>query len=169
MIRKNSITGVIVIFLTIILQTTILGKFTFRGIKPDYVLIMVILISNYRGSIKGQLLGFTSGLIEDFLSLSPLGFNSLVNTVIGYLAGITSEKIFLDPILVPVVFIFIGTLLKTFLSFLIFLIFLKEKADFIYTSSLLIEIGMNIILTPFIYMFLKVIRVLPISTDSRIS
>jgi len=167
--RKNSITGVILIFLTIILQTTILAKFTFKGIKPDYVLIMIILLSNYTGSIKGQLLGFTSGLVEDFLSLSPLGFNSLVNTVIGYLAGITSGKIFLDPILVPVVFIFIGTLLKSFLSFLIFSFFLKEKADFIYTGSLLIEIGMNIILTPFIYLFLKVIRVLPSSTNSRIS
>jgi len=167
--RKNSITGVILIFLTILLQTTILAKFTFKGIKPDYVLIIIILLSNYRGSIKGQLLGFTSGLVEDFLSLSPMGFNSLINSVIGYLAGITSGKIFLDPILVPVVFVFIGTLLKSFLSFIIFSFFLLEKADSVYTGSFLIEIGMNIILTPFIYLLLKLFRVLPTSTNSRIS
>lgn len=169
MIKKNSSIGVILLFTTIILQSTILTNISIYGIKPDYVLIMIILLSNYSGKIKGQLLGFSSGLVEDFLSLSPLGFNALINTIIGYFAGATSGKIFLDPIVVPVIFVFIGTLLKSLLSFIVLSIFIAEKADSIFTNALLVELALNIIITPFLYLLLKLIRVFPSSNNSRIS
>jgi rod shape-determining protein MreD len=169
LVKKNNIFGILIIFSTIILQSTILNNFTLKGVKPDYVLIMIILFANFSGSIKGQLIGFSSGLIEDFLSLSPLGFNSLMNAVIGYLGGTTSGKIFLDPIVVPIVFVFIGTLLKSFLSFILLSLFLTEKSASIYTSAFLIELGLNLVITPFIYLFFKLLRILPTSNDSRIS
>ncbi len=169
MIKKNNSIGIIVLFITIILQSTILTNISVYGIKPDFVLIMIILLSNYSGKIKGQLLGFSSGLVEDFLSLSPLGFNALIKMVIGYFGGATSGKIFLDPIVVPIIFVFIGTFLKSILSFLLLSIFMKEKADSIFTSALLIEFALNIIITPFMYLFLKLIRVFPLSNSSRIS
>ena len=81
--KKNSLFGIVIIFIAIILQTTLLANITFRNVKPDFPLIMIILISNYLGSIKGQLIGFSAGLVEDFLSLSPLGFSALIKLVIG--------------------------------------------------------------------------------------
>ncbi len=167
--KKNSFVGILIIFITIILQTTVLGNVTFRDVKPDFVLIMIILISNYLGSIKGQLIGFSSGLVEDFLSLSPFGFSALIKSVIGYLSGKTEGKIFLDPIVAPIIFVFTGTMIKSILSFLLILVFSPEKTDAVFSIALLIEIGMNIILTPFLYLILKLIRVLPSSNSSRIS
>lgn len=167
--KKKNLLGIVIIFITIILETTVLGNVAFRDVKPDFVLIMIILISNYLGSIKGQLIGFTSGLIEDFLSLSPFGFSALIKAVIGYLSGKTEGKIFLDPIAAPIIFVFTGTMIKSFLSFLLILVFSPEKADTVFSIALLIEICMNIILTPFIYLILKLIRVLPSSNNSRIS
>lgn len=166
--KKNSYFGIILVFITLILQTTILANISFKGIKPDYVLIMLILLSNNMGSIKGQLLGFSTGIVEDFLSLSPLGFNSLIKTIIGYLSGTTYGKIFLDPIFVPIIFVFLGTLIKSLLSYLLLSIFIAEKAEFIFTSALLIEIALNILITPLLYLILKLIRVLPFSNNSRI-
>jgi len=166
--KNNSYIGIIVVFITLILQTTILANISFKGIKPDFVLILLVLMSNNMGSIKGQLLGFSTGIVEDFLSLSPLGFNSLIKAIIGYLAGITSGKIFFDPILVPMIFVFLGTLIKNFLMYLLLSIFIPEKAGFIFTSALLIEISLNTIITPVLYLLLKLIRALPFSNDSRI-
>lgn len=169
MVKRNRIIGISVIIITIILQSTILSKLSINGIKPDLSLIMIILFSNYEGRMKGQLLGFSSGLVQDFLSLSPLGFNALINTIIGYFSGATSGKIFLDPIVVPIVFIIIGTFLKSILSFILLSIFVTEKADTIFTGFLFIELGLNIVITPFVYLFLKLIRVFPSSNNSRLS
>lgn len=169
MSKKNSLVGIFVIFLTIILQTTVLNNIAFKGIKPDFAVIMIILISNNLGSIRGQLLGFFSGLVEDFLSLSPFGFSALIKSVLGYLGGTTEGKIFLDPIVVPIIFVFIGTIIKSFLAFLLILIFSPEKSGSVFSISLLIEISMNVIFTPFLYLILKIIRVLPTSGNSKIS
>lgn len=166
--KKNSYIGIILVFITLVLQTTILVNISFRGIKPDFVLIMIILMSNNMGSIKGQLLGFFIGIIEDFVSLSPLGFNSLIKAILGYLAGKTAGKIFFDPILVPVIFVFLGTLIKKLLTFILLLIYIPEKSGFIFTSALLIEIALNIIITPLLYLILKLLRALPFSNNSRI-
>lgn len=168
MSKKHSLLGIVIIFITLILQTTVLDKLSFNNVKPDYVLIMIILISNYLGSIKGQLIGFFSGLVEDFFSLSPFGFSALIKTVIGYFSGKTESKIFLDPIVVPIIFVFTGTIIKSFLSFILIILFSPEKAGAVFSFSLLIEIGLNIILTPFLYLILKLIRVLPASNSSRI-
>ncbi|MCK5672620.1 MAG: rod shape-determining protein MreD [Spirochaetales bacterium] len=169
MSKSNGFIGVIVLFITIILQSTILTKISINGIKPDFVLVIIILYSNYFGKIKGQLLGFSSGLVVDFLSLSPLGFNSLINTIIGYLAGATSGKIFLDSIVVPIIFVFIGTLVKALFSYVLLSLFIAEKAGSIFSSFLITEFALNIIITPFLYLFLKLIRVFPSSNNSRIS
>ncbi len=169
MIKSNGIIGIIVIFITIILQSTILSDMSVYGIKPDFVLIMIILFANYSGRMKGQLLGFSTGLVQDFLSLSPLGFNALINTIIGYLGGATSGKIFLDPIVVPMVFVFIGTILKSTIAYFLLSVFLVDKADTIFTSLLFIELGLNVVITPLIYLFLKLIRVFPSSSNARMS
>ena len=169
MIKNNGVIGVIVIFITIILQSTILSEVSVRGIKPDFVLIMIILFANYSGRMKGQILGFTMGLVQDFLSLAPLGFNALINTTIGYLSGATSGKIFLDPIVVPMVFVLIGTFLKSTLAYFLLSIFLIDKADTIFTSKLLIELSLNVVITPLLYLFFKIIKVFPSSLNARLS
>lgn len=166
--RKKSLLGVVVIFITIILQTTLLGNVAFRNVKPDLSLILIVLFSNYLGSIKGQLIGFSAGLVEDFLSLSPLGFSALNKLLIGYLSGKTEGKIFLDPIVVPSIFVFAGTLIKALLSFLLILIFLPENTNVLFSGKLFIEIVMNIILTPLLYIFLKSVKLLPSSNRLRI-
>jgi len=92
-----------------------------------------------------------------------------INTLLGYLAGATSGKIFLDSIVVPIIFVFIGTLVKSLISYVLLSLFIAEKAGSIFTSFLIIEFALNIIITPFLYLFLKLIRVFPSSNNSRIS
>jgi rod shape-determining protein MreD len=70
--NKNSFIGLLIILFVIILQSTILSDISIKGIKPDIVLILIILFSNYSGSFTGQTTGFTTGMVEDFLSLSPM-------------------------------------------------------------------------------------------------
>ena len=166
--NKKVIVLIFVVFISIILKTTIPGNFAFKGVKPDIVLIMIVIFSNFYGSFKGELIGFFSGLLEDLLSMSPLGFNAFINSTIGFLSGITVGKIFLNPLTITIFLVFFGTLFKSVLSFFLLLIFVPEKAGSVYTLKFLIEIGFNIIITPFIYFILKILKLIPINNDSRL-
>jgi rod shape-determining protein MreD len=168
MTRRHDVIGIIIIFFIIILQTTLLNNLSVLGAKPDYILIAIILFSNYKGSIHGDLLGFSTGLAEDFLSLSPLGFSALRNTVLGYLSGLTAGKIFLDSVIAPAIFVFIGTIIKSVLSIILLAFFMPEKMSAVYSMTFVVELGLNILITPFIYLFFKLLKVLPSSSNKRI-
>ena len=165
--HKRKLAGTLLIIAAVVIQTTILNDLSFKGVKFDVGLIIIILTSNYNGSITGQLTGFTAGIVEDFLSLSPLGFNAITKSFLGYLSGKTEGKIFLDPIVTPMVLVIVGSLLKYILSFILLLAFFPEKQASVFTYTFLIEIIMNALITPFIYLFLKIIRILPSQTNSR--
>ena len=51
----------------IIIQTTILVDFFVNGLKPDLLLIIVVLTSIILGKHHGVTIGFFSGLLEDLL------------------------------------------------------------------------------------------------------
>lgn len=156
----------IIIFITIFLETTILKNFRIAGAKPDIALIFLVFFANYEGSLKGQLLGFGSGFLEDLLSLSPLGFNTMIRTTIGYLYGFTKGKIFIDPILMPIILVGIASLLKIVFGVVLVAVFLDSHTlSLVVGARIWAELGFNVLLSPFLFGFLKMFRVFRIRQD----
>ena len=58
------------------------------GVKPDLQLILVVFLALRRGSMSGQIAGFVGGLLEDVVTLSPLGFHAIVKALVGFCAGL---------------------------------------------------------------------------------
>jgi rod shape-determining protein MreD len=142
-----------------ILQSTLLTRLTLYGASPDLSLVLLVFFANRTGSMKGQVAGFTGGLIEDFLSLSPLGFHALIKTIVGHLYGITRGKLFLDPVFIPLLLVSTATLLKHLLAGLTGAIFVSawEITD-LFGLKLWIEMGLNAGIAPFLFGFLKIFR-----------
>ncbi len=159
--KKYSITSPILLITIVILQTTVLKNFAFKGVKPDLVLIILVIFSNYFGKTKGELIGAGAGIAQDLLSLSPLGFNTILNAITGYLAGSTKGKFFLDPLITPVVLVFVFTLLKETMSFLLLAVFIPENTNQVFNQSFLISLVMNMLITPFVFYFLKLTKLIP--------
>jgi rod shape-determining protein MreD len=111
--------------------------------------------------MTAQLSGFTTGVIEDVLSLSPLGFHAFIRTVVGFLYGLTVGSIFVDPILMPVLLTIIATLFKALISSLL-VSFLSIPAEgfSVFTGPLWIEMGYNAVLAPFLFALLGLLKVL---------
>ena len=107
----------------ILLQSTLLVHVAIGGVKPDLALIVLIFVSLRKGSMVGQLTGFLSGILEDFMSVSPLGFHPLMRAVIGFLYGVFAGNVFVDPFLMPMILAIVATLLKGVLSGLVSAIF----------------------------------------------
>lgn len=72
-----------------LLQATMLPMASFIGIKPNFVLVLVLLWSATREPREGLIWAFGAGLFLDLLTLSPLGgtaFGLLPVVVIGWLS-----------------------------------------------------------------------------------
>jgi rod shape-determining protein MreD len=149
------------ITLAVVLQSTLLHWVSIHGVKPDLGLIILVFVAIRRGSMTAQLSGFATGIVEDFLSLSPLGFHAFVRTVVGFLYGLTVGSIFVDPILMPLILTIVATLFKAFISSLL-VSFLSIPAEgfSVFTGPLWIELGYNAVLAPFLFALLGLLKVL---------
>jgi rod shape-determining protein MreD len=147
------------IALAIVLQSTLLHWVAVRGVIPDLGLIVLVFVAIRRGSMTAQLSGFASGMVEDVLSLSPLGFHAFIRTMVGFLYGLTVGSIFVDPILMPVILIIIATLFKALISSLLVAFLSIPAAGFaVFAGPLWIELGYNAVLAPFLFALLGLLK-----------
>ena len=129
---------------------------------PDFALIVVAFFAARRGMQEGQILGFFNGLAEDFITSSFPGFNALIKTIIGFLAGTIKNKMLFDPVIFPSLFIFFVTLLKGILAAVTAYLFFPEGYfPAVFSSRFLLEIVLNSLFAPLIYLILKKTHLIP--------
>ena len=139
-----------------ILQSTLKGMIPIMNVLPDLALCIVVFSAYVNGTMTGQVSGFFSGLLIDFLSGSPLGMNSLVRTLIGALTGIFKGAFFLDLILMPIILCAAATMLKALIVLILHLIMGPSVYAYsLTTSTLWIELGLNCFFAPLLFLLLK--------------
>jgi rod shape-determining protein MreD len=146
-----------IIVFTLIIELTLANVVSLNIAKPDLMLIVVICLSFLTNPQEGIIIGFVGGLLKDIFSVGLLGTNALVKTTIGYLSGITRERIFYQHLLWIITVatflftflnnIFIYYLLKSFHTEYTFITILKK---YVVTKAII-----NSILAPFIYIGIK--------------
>lgn len=110
------------------IDTAIISHLSFLKFRPAIVLILVLFIAAYNGSIAGVVTGFFSGLILDFLSLAPLGLHSAIFVIIAFIIGKLHGRYNLTRIFVPAVLTFLAFLAEAGLLYLLHFIFGKNIA-----------------------------------------
>lgn len=167
---KATLLSMFILFVAVILQSTLLELIAIGGATPDLSLIVLVFISLRKGKIPGQVSGFFSGLVEDFLSLPyPVGFSTLIKTIIGFLYGLFKGRMVLGPIFMPVIIILVATLIKFLLAILATLIFPKAlgKLDF-FSLRLLFELLYNCFMAPLIFALLNKFKTFKLSDKERV-
>ncbi|MFP4363842.1 MAG: rod shape-determining protein MreD [Spirochaetia bacterium] len=158
--RAEYVLSTLIIFAAIVIQSTILRYVSFQGITPDIALICLVFISLRKGSQVGQVNGFIGGILEDFLSLAPLGFHAFLKTTIGFLYGLLKGAVIVDPIFVPILMVSVSTFIKTIISgFLIVLLNLDITVSGLFQYGFFLELGFNAILTPFLFALLGLVPI----------
>jgi len=144
-----------------ILQSTLLAKVAFFKVVPDLALCIMVYSAYVNGTMTGQVSGFFSGLFLDFLSAAPLGLNCLVRTLIGALIGVFKGVFLLDIIFMPVILCAVATILKALILFLLSLFMGSYIPSYSFLASLFwIELGMNTLCGPLLFLLLRRIRLL---------
>lgn len=67
----------LLLFIAALLQSTVAARLVVRGVKPDLVLIIVVIGSLIYGGKAGMLWAFLGGIGLDLFSGGPLGISSL--------------------------------------------------------------------------------------------
>jgi rod shape-determining protein MreD len=164
---KRIVWGVFFILIAVLLQSTVLGRLSvYIRAVPDLALDILVFSAYINGTMTGQLTGFFSGFLIDLLSVSPLGFNALVRTLIGALTGLLKGTFFLDTILLPMILCAGATAFKALVTFLLHLFFNEAVPTYsLFGLTLWIEMGLNTALAPLLFGLLKLFR--PIQTGHR--
>lgn len=151
MIKSFTVSSIIILCLLMI-ETAILSNISALPVVPDLLLLSTIYFSLVNGRTYGQLSGFASGLLLDFVSGVPLGFNCLYRTIIGYAAGFFCGTLDFTGVFIPCVMGASGTIVKFFLIYIISLFFpAVTMAHGIISIYFLFEFVINIILAPIMF------------------
>ena len=143
-------------FVAAILQSGLFIHLSIFHAVPDLALGIIVYSAYMNGVMTGQLSGFFSGLVIDFLSASPLGLNALVRTILGALTGLLKGAFFLDSFLLPMVLCAAATLAKALALFLLHFLFPNSIVYYTFaTPTLWLELLYNSISAPFLFFFLK--------------
>ena len=78
----------------VLFETAVLSNIVILPVVPDLLLICSLYFSLQNGRLFGVASGFTGGLFLDFVSACPFGFNCLLRTIIGYVAGFLLPEYF---------------------------------------------------------------------------
>jgi len=143
-----------IIVVALVIQLTLINSVAILGLKPDLIMVVVVVFSLLKGEKEGAISGFASGLLQDIFSTSLLGINALVKTVIGFTCGILKEKIFHEHILfiIPVI-TFISSFIQSILISLLFRAFgIEYNLAWSLKQIVLPEALYSSLLSPFIFL-----------------
>ena len=144
----------------VLLQTTVLRFVAVLGVKPDLQLILVVFLALRRGSMSGQIAGFVGGLLEDVVTLSPLGFHALVKALVGFCAGLPCGFIRASAVVVPVLLVAGAALIKGLASGMLSLAFQIPLDAHLLEERFWIETAYNVVLAPLLFALLSQIHLL---------
>jgi len=91
--KRNTIYYLLLLFFTLLVQSTKFDFMSIYGIKPDLVLIFVCFVSLREGGICGTIYGFVGGIIQDLFSNGLLGASAFAKSLWGYLIGKSIKRL----------------------------------------------------------------------------
>ena len=88
---KRIIGSFIMMIILYLIQTTIFNKIAIAGIKPNVLIILIVLIGYKHGKIPGMMMGFFMGLFLDLNESEYIGYYAVIYLTIGYLVGFSNN------------------------------------------------------------------------------
>jgi rod shape-determining protein MreD len=149
-------------------QSTWFGAIAVFGVVPDLSLVILIWVSFKNGPIEGPVSGFCSGLLEDMISVAPLGFHAFIKTFVATLASFLHGSFFIDKLALPIVLGFVATLGKALASWILVLLFGAAVHSYSLLARILwIEACYNGLLAPLVFLLMTPFKRFLISERGR--
>lgn len=94
-----------------VIQTSLLGAVSIKGIKPDLFLCLAVVSSALSKEEKGVITGWLVGMARGFSSLQPVGLDAVLFVLVGYSIVRVRGYLFVEhPITLFILILVAGTL-----------------------------------------------------------
>lgn len=123
---------VLIVGLSLVLQSSVVINMMPAGVTPDLMLIVVLLASLRLEEIPSLLLAFVSGLFQDFMSGKYVGPHIAGSLVAVYFLIVISKHVFADRALSLAFVCFLSIILKQSVSSLMVIVFMGFRDLSIY-------------------------------------
>lgn len=134
------------LYLGVILQTTLLPRVNLFGVQPDLLCALLVPISIVAGPIVGTVMGALTGLVLDLMFMHP-GFYAVQYMLICLLAGLAASRVPFDRVFLPLIACFVCFVIKEMIT-LMYLYLNRVEINFaIAMSKLLLGGVMTVALT----------------------
>ena len=100
----------VVMMIAVSLQSTLIPVLAIEGVRPDLVLVAVVVAALSSGRETGLVCGVFGGLLQDLLSVGPFGYNVFSKMLLGFLVGLYERKVNQGSLLLPMVAVAAATL-----------------------------------------------------------
>lgn len=152
----NLYATIVFLFAVSLLQATLAPHLAIGRIKPDLMLVVVILWSVLRGAGEGLLWAFVGGMLLDLLSGVPFGISIVSMMLASYLTGVGEINLFRTNALLPVVAVMVATAVY----YLVSLLFLQTLGRPVTLDASALQITavavvLNVALTAVVYLPLR--------------
>lgn len=142
-------------FIGLLLETTVFSRLSIYGAKPDFILILIVLIALKKGPMTGQIFGFIGGLMQDCLSYGVLGVQAMVKAITGFGSGFLKNKLEENNFLLIMILVFIVTIVSGFLGALAKAFFTPYNFLSQEVVRIVVSAGYNAFLSPFVALVVK--------------
>jgi rod shape-determining protein MreD len=155
MIRRT-VAIVVVVITALLLQSTIFADLRLLGVRPELLFLVTIVLALLEGPNEGAIVGFASGLAQDFLLNEPKGITALTLTLLGYGVGMARQFIVSPSPLLPTAIVFVGTAAGiAFQEVVSFLLGTFNHPVTYAVKVALLSAAYNAVLTPIVYPLLR--------------
>lgn len=104
---KNLIYFALFVFITVLFQLTFVDCFKIFNLKPDFILVNLVIVSLYLDLRRTLILWVFTGLLKDILSANSFGLNTLIFPILGLAFIKLSKEISLDNNFIRMAVVFI--------------------------------------------------------------
>jgi rod shape-determining protein MreD len=151
----DTVKAVVLLFLAVLIQVSVIGVYTPLGGTADIVLVLLISIALLRGSVFGAIAGFGAGLLIDTANLGTLGFTSLLLTLAGFWTGRYGETTARDRFHAPFLAVAVISVLYGFGTLALNAVLGEPAPAGPYLSGLPSTVLLNLLLTWPVYTFAR--------------
>jgi len=104
--------------LCLVIQTVCSDILTIYGIKPNFLLVIIIFFAFRHSVFESGIMGFVLGILEDSLSGSTFGINGFTKLIIGLVVS-TIKKVYTENLISILLSIFVFTVIQSLLIFVL--------------------------------------------------
>lgn len=143
------------VFLSYLLQTTVLQGVQIAGVVPNLLIILLVAVAYRYGKLSGLIVGFLMGLFVDLAEGNVIGLYALIYMLVGYLLGFANKIYYYDDTTIPLFLVAISDFVYNFLIYVSGFLLRSRLHLFFYIRTIMLpELLYTVVVSVFVYRLL---------------